>query len=61
MAEGGWPIGDRSGVRFRNVLQTTWNAPESFVMLTSLEVVMLDTSVIQDVMGLRGGGGGSTT
>ena len=53
MAEDGRPSGDRSGVRFRDVLQTTWNVPESFVTLTSPEVVMLDTLVILDVLGLR--------
>ena len=53
MAADAPPRGDHSGVRFRDVLQPTWNAPESFVTLTSPEVVTLYTSVIQDVLGLR--------
>ena len=53
MAEGGRPSSDHSGVRFRNVPQTSYNAPESFVTLTSPEVVELDISVIPDALGLR--------
>ena len=34
-------------------LESTGNAPESFVTLTSPEVVTLDPSVIRDVLGLR--------
>ena len=32
-ARGGQPRVDRSGVKFRYELQTSWNAPESFVTL----------------------------
>ena len=53
MAEGGWPSGNHSGVLFCDVLQTSWNAPESFVTLTSPEVIELDISVIPDVLGMR--------
>ena len=53
MAEGGQPSGDRSGIRFSDVLATTWNAPKSFVMLKSPVVVTLDTSGIKDVLGFR--------
>ena len=53
MAEGGRRSSDHSGVRFRNVLQTSWNAPESLVTLSSPEVVELDISVVPDVLGLR--------
>ena len=49
----GRPRSDRSGVRFSNELQTSWNLPESFVTLSSPEVVVLDTSVVPDVLGLR--------
>ena len=50
---GGRPRVDRSGVIFRYELQTSWNAPVSFVTLDSPEVVALDTSVVPDVLGLR--------
>ena len=53
MAEGDRPSGDRSGVLFRDVLHTSWNAPESFVTFTSPEVIELDISVVPDVLGLR--------
>ena len=49
----GRPKSDRSGVRFSNLLQTSWNAPDSFVTLSSAEVVALDTSVVPDMLGLR--------
>ena len=39
---------DRSGIRFRNQLQVPWNAPVSIVTL-----VVLDTSAVSDVIGLR--------
>ena len=44
---------DRSGVHFRNDLQTSWNAPMSIVDLEPQGVVKLDTSVVPDVMGLK--------
>ena len=33
-ARGSRPVNDRSGVHFRNELQTSWNAPMSFVNLS---------------------------
>ena len=46
-ARGGRP---RVGVSFRYVL---WNAPESFVTLDLSGVVVLDTSVVPNVLGMR--------
>ena len=47
------PQADRRRVIFRNELQTTWNAPESYAALDSPGVVEQDTSVVSDVLGLR--------
>ena len=44
---------DRSGVSFRVHIQVPWNAPESLVTLDSPGVVVLDTSYVPDVLGLR--------
>ena len=52
-AGGSRPRVDHSGVSFHYELQTSWNAPESFVTLDSPGVVVLDTSVVPDVLGLR--------
>ena len=52
-AGGSRPRVDRGGVTFRYELQTSWNAPESYVTLDSPGVVELDTSVVHDVLGLR--------
>ena len=51
-AGGSRPRVDRSRVSFRCKLQTSWNAPESYVNLESPGVVELDTSVVLDVLGL---------
>ena len=50
---GSRPRVDRSGVSFRCELQTSWNAPESYVNLKSPGVVELDTSVFPDILGLK--------
>ena len=50
---GSRPRVDHSGVSFRCELQTSWNAPESYVNLESPGVVELDTSVVPDVLGNR--------
>ena len=47
------PENDCSGVHFRDKLQTSWNAPMSFVDLESPCVVKLDTLVVPDVLGLK--------
>ena len=52
-AGGSWPLDDRSGVSFICELQTSRNAPKSYVDLDSPGVVKLDASVIPDVLGLR--------
>ena len=52
-ARGSRPGNECSGVHFRNELQTSWNAPMSFVNLESSGVVKLDTSVVPDVLGLK--------
>ena len=52
-ARGGRFRVDRGGVNFRYELETSWNARESFLILDSPEVVVLDTSVIPDLLGLR--------
>ena len=46
---------DHSGVSFRYEIQTSWNAPESYVTLDSPGVDELDTLVVPDVpvLGLR--------
>ena len=50
---GSRPPDGRIGVRFRCKLQTSWNAPKSYVDLESPGVVKLDTSVVPDVLGLK--------
>ena len=50
---GSRPGVDHSGVSFRCELQTSWNAPKSYVNLESPGVVEIDTSVVPDVLGLR--------
>ena len=52
-AGGSRPRVDRSGVSFRCELQTSWNSPESYVNVESPGVVVLDTSVVPDVLVLR--------
>ena len=52
-AGGSRPRADRNGVSFCYDLQTSWNAPESYVTLDSPEVVELDTSVVPNLLGLR--------
>ena len=47
------PRADPSGVSFLDGIQVPWNAPESFVTLDSPGVVVLDTSHVPDVLGLR--------
>ena len=47
------PGGDRRGVSFRVRIQVPWNAPESVVTLDSPGVVVLDTSHVLDVLGLK--------
>ena len=52
-ARDSWPEDYRSGVHFRNKLQTSWNVLMSFVDLESSGVVKLDTSVVPHVLGLK--------
>ena len=52
-ARGSQPEDDRSGVHFRDELQTSWDAPISFMDLESPGVVKLHTSVVPDVLGLK--------
>ena len=47
------PAGDRSGVTFQCGIRTSWNPPKTYVDLTSPDVVVLDTTVVPDVLGLR--------
>ena len=47
------PGGVRSGVSFRVRVQVPWNAPETVVALDSPGVVVLDSSHVPDVLGLR--------
>ena len=47
------PKADLCGISFRNQLLVPRNAPESIVTLDSLGVVVLDTSAVPDVIGLR--------
>ena len=47
------PRVDHGRVNFHCELQTSWNAPESYVNLESPRVVELDTSVVPDFLSLR--------
>ena len=49
----GLPSSDRSGVTFQYELRKSWNAPKSFVDFDSPGVVVLDTTVVPDVLGLH--------
>ena len=49
----GQPSSDHSGVTFQYELRKSWNTPKSFVDLDSLGVVVLDTTVVPDVLGLN--------
>ena len=51
---GSRPQEDRSGVTIRDELQTSWNAPKSFVDLELPGVVKLNTSVVSDILGHLG-------
>ena len=46
------PAGDIGGVTCRCVIRMSWN-PKTYIDLTSPGVVVLDATVILDVMGLR--------
>ena len=47
------PAGNKSGVTFECEFRTSWNPPMIYVDLTSLGVVVLDTTVVLDVIGLH--------
>ena len=47
------PTGDRSGVTFQCEICTSWNLPKIYVDLNSPGVVVLDTTVVPDVLGLH--------
>ena len=49
----GRPKSDRSGVTFLNELRQSWNEPKTFVDLHLPGVVVLDTTVVPDVLGLN--------
>ena len=51
-AGGSQPRDDHNEVSFRCELQTSWNALMSYVDLESPGLVVLDTSVVPDVLGL---------
>ena len=48
-----WPAGNRSGVAFECEFRTSWNPPKVYVNLNSPGVVVLDTNVVPDVIGLH--------
>ena len=47
------PSGDRSGVTFQCEIRMSWNPPKTYVDLNSPGVVVLDTTVVPDVIGLH--------
>ena len=47
------PTGNRSGITFEYEFRTSWNPPKVYVDLTSPGVVVLDTTVVPDVIGLH--------
>ena len=47
------PSGDRSGVTFQHEIRTSWNPPKTYVDLNSPGVVLLDTTIVPDVLGLH--------
>ena len=47
------PAGDRSGKTFWCEMRTSWYPPKTYVDLTSPRVVVLDTTVVPDVVGLH--------
>ena len=52
-SENSQPGADRKGIDFRVHVQIPWNAPESVGTLDSPGVVVLDTTCVPDVLGLR--------
>ena len=52
-SENSQPGADRKGIDFEVHVQIPWNAPESVVTLDSPGVVVLDTTCVPDVLGLR--------
>ena len=49
----GQPAGDRNGVTFQCEIRTSLNPPKAYVYLNSPGVVVLNTTVIPDVLGLH--------
>ena len=49
----GQPLSDRNGVTFQYELRKSWNVPKSFFDLDSPGVVVLDTTVVPDALGLN--------
>ena len=49
----GQPAGDRNEVTFQCEIRTSWNHPKTYVDLNSPDVVVLDTTVDPDVLGLH--------
>ena len=47
------PAGDRSGKTFRCEMCTSWDPPKTYMDLTSPGVVVLDNTVVPDVVGLH--------
>ena len=51
--QSGQAAGDQSGVTFQCEIRTSWNPPKTYIDLNSPGFVVLDTTVVPDVLGLH--------